>query len=75
MALEKCPHMTACCPHYSTACNDEESKECHYIKRTTASTTIAAASLHALGVKKLSRKQIKQVETFLKEMDVHLLEE
>ena len=75
MALEKCPHMTACCPHYSTGCNDEASKECHYIKRTTASTTIAAASLHALGVKRLSRKNIERARACLKGMEVDLPEE
>lgn len=78
MALEKCPHMTARCPHYQTECNDPASKDCHYIKRTTTSMVTAVAALNAVGVQRLSpkmRKYLQQIEAFLREMDMPLLKE
>lgn len=78
MVLEKCPHMTARCAHYRAECDDPASKDCHYIKRTTASMITTAASLHALGVEKLSpamRRYLQQTETFLMGMGTSLLKE
>lgn len=68
MALESCPHMTARCPHYRNAdCTDPASKDCHYIKRTTASMV---AALHAIGIERLSpamRENLKEMESFFRE--------
>ncbi len=79
MVLEKCPHMTARCPHFQVACNDSASNDCHHIKRTTASMVTAAASLRALGVERLPeamQEYLKQtVSTYLTEMKMPLGEE
>ena len=62
MALEKCPHMTARCPHYRTDCNDSASKDCHYIKNTTASMVTVVASLRMFGVERLSPAMLKYLQ-------------
>ena len=36
MALPKCPHMAARCPHKVPDCDDPASKQCHYIGATTS---------------------------------------
>lgn len=70
MALRECPHMTARCPHYQDACKDSASKDCHYIKRTTASMVTALAALQVVDAKKLTPKMqeyLQQTEAFLRE--------
>lgn len=65
--------MTARCPHYRRECNDSESRQCHYIKRTAASMVAVIASLHALGVERLSpamQEYLKEAEAFLREKDI-----
>ena len=77
MVLEKCPHMTARCPHYQTGCNAQASKDCHHIKRTTASM-VTAASLLKFGAERLSpamQEYLQQTGDFLSEMGISLLEE
>lgn len=77
MVLEKCPHMTALCPHYREGCNDPASKDCHHIKRTTASM-VTVASLLAFGVERSSpvtREYLQQTVAFLSEMGISLPEE
>ena len=72
MPLEICPHMTACCPHYQVECDDEASRECHHIKRTTASMIYVMTSLHQFGVGRLSpamSSYLKEAESFLKNMN------
>ena len=67
--------MTARCPHYRRECNDSDSKQCHYIKRTTASMMTVVASLRAIGVERLSvamREYLKEAEVFLREMNISL---
>lgn len=69
MALRECPHMTARCPHYQDACQDLASKDCHHIKRTTASMVTALTALRIVGAEKLTpemREYLQQAETFLK---------
>jgi len=77
MALQVCPHMTARCPHYQHAdCTNIASKDCHYVKRTTASITAAAAALRAVGIDKLSpamQEHLREMESSLKEMKMPLL--
>lgn len=75
MALEKCPYMTARCPHYRTACSDAASKDCHHIKKTTASMVTVVASLRMFGIQRLSpamSKYLQETEAFLREMDILL---
>jgi hypothetical protein len=69
MALKACPYMTARCPHYQVACQDDESKDCHYIKRTTASVMTAQVALLAAGTEQLTpemKEYLQKTETFLK---------
>lgn len=78
MALEECPHMTARCPHYRAECKDLASKDCHHIKRTTASMVTAVAALHMVGAERLSpemREYLQQTKAFLKEMGMPLHQE
>jgi hypothetical protein len=73
MALDNCPHMTARCPHYRRECNDQASKQCHYIQRTTASMMTVVASLHAIGVDRLSpamREYLAETEDSLRRMGI-----
>ena len=74
-ALHDCPHMTTRCPHYRAECDDSASKQCHYIKKTTASMIAVVASLRAFGVERLSpamQEYLKETETFLEEMKIPL---
>ena len=76
MALQKCPYMTAFCPHYRTDCDDSASKDCHYIKRTTASMVTAVASLRMVNIESLSPamlKYLREMEVFLKKMDMPIM--
>jgi len=73
MALDKCPYMTARCPHYQSGCNDPASKDCHHIKRTTAGMVTAVTVLRALNVGELSpamQQYLQQTEAFLREMKI-----
>lgn len=45
MALEKCPHMMARCPHKHDACDDSDSQDCHYITNTVGTALSARAAL------------------------------
>ena len=67
--------MTASCPHYRLDCDDTASRDCHYIKKTTASMVNVVVSLHMFGVEELSyemKKYLQETETFLREMDIKL---
>ena len=77
MPLKMCPHMTARCPHCRKECDDAESKDCHYIKKTTASTVTAVTALRMFGVERLSpamRKYLQETEDFLREIGIPLKE-
>lgn len=78
MALEECPHMTARCPHRQTECHDPASKECHHIKRTTASMVTSLASLETFlemadreRVSPALLQYLQETKDFLREMDLH----
>ena len=62
MALEKCPHMVACCPHYRRDCRDPESKFCHHIKRTRAAMIATLSALQDFDVDQLSEEMLKYKE-------------
>jgi hypothetical protein len=70
MPLKACPHMTARCPHRQDVCQDAASKDCHYIKRTTASLMTAQVALLAANVEQLTpemKEYLQKTEAFLKE--------
>ncbi len=72
MGLQKCPHMTARCPHYQTGCDDPASNECHHIKRTTASMVNALVSLDMVGPERLPPallQYLEETKDFLRETD------
>lgn len=74
-ALHDCLHMTARCPHYRAECNESASKQCHYVKKTTASMIAVAASLRAYGVARLpsaTLEYLKETETFLEKIKIPL---
>ena len=55
--------MTARCPHFRKACEDRESRDCHYVKVTVAGLITALS-----GVERLSfEKQAKEVQDFVGE--------
>lgn len=69
MTLKQCPHMTARCPHYQDACRDPASKDCHHIKRTTASMLTALTALRVVSAEKLTpemQEYLRQAEAFFK---------
>jgi hypothetical protein len=68
MALDKCPHMTARCPHRTYDCDDLDSQECHYVKSTTSFAVVAYAVLSEIKPGDLSDAQLRlrrKLESFL----------
>jgi len=73
MALKRCPHLTASCPHYVNDCEAQESMDCHYVQMNKADTLKTAVLFKAVGSKKLPpemKQYFHQQEAFLKEMGI-----
>lgn len=75
MPLTVCPHMNARCPHHRNECQDQESRDCLYIKTLT---TTARARLTQLAIARMGGltrgdermdEEIKALEIFLRPKD------
>lgn len=68
MALDRCPYMTARCPHRTSDCDDSDSLECHYVKSTTSLATVAYTVLSEIKPSDLfdaQQRLRRELESFL----------
>jgi len=69
MALEKCPHMIARCPHFQRSCRDPESKYCHHIIHARAAMITALSAINKFDIEGLPeemRESMEETRAFLR---------
>jgi len=75
MALEKCPHMNAHCPHFKNECADDESSSCHYVKNTITNSIVSLLAFRGFdqeGQSGKMRYHIDETEEFLADLGLIL---